>query len=113
MGQRRRTIPHGGCADFGGRTNSYDSFKASLQTYGFLAVPKETQFSSLMIQSLSPVHIISNPRFQYVKIQLKDASGALLTSRIADAIHAYYALNEPQEDVFIFEFIDDPNYVVG
>lgn len=88
------------CADFGGRTNSYDSNKSSLQTFGFLAVPRETHFSNLIVQASSPVHIISNPRFQNVKIQLKDASGELLKSKQSESA----TLHDPEEGVFVFEF---------
>jgi hypothetical protein len=87
-------------ADFGGRTNSYDSSRASLQSFGFLAVPKETHFCNLITQSMSPVHIISNPRFQNIRVQLKNAEGEFLTAKETNDGTVHF----PENGVFTFEF---------
>lgn len=87
-------------ADFGGRTNSFDSNRASLQSFGFLAVPRQAYAGCLISQGQSPVHIVTNPRFQNIRIQLKDSTGAFLKSKEDGSATLY----DCEEGTFVFEF---------
>ena len=87
--------------DFGGRTNSYDTSRSSLQSYGFLNVPKSNHnFSSCTNLPSNPEHIISNLRFSTVRIELKDSSGNDLKQTAVSG----GAQTDPEEGIFCFQF---------
>ena len=91
------------CVDFGAKTNSLDTSKASLQSYGWLKMPESvitSQTTALENDGDKPEHIVSNPNFQNITIQLKDSDGNFLLSySVSDSSTAF-----PPNSVFQFSF---------
>ena len=86
------------CCDFGGRTNSFDTARTSLQSYGFFNIPKTNyNYASVVSYSHYPEHIVANPNFSNVRIQLKNSDGNLLKT-------VGSSVNNPEEAVLIFQF---------
>jgi len=71
------------CVDFGAKTNSIDTNRGGLQSYGFTKMPSSvitSQSTALENDGDKPTHVVSNPNFQNIRCQLKDSSGNLLLS---------------------------------
>jgi len=94
-------------ADFGGRTNSYDTNKSSLQSFGFLGVPEPNYHLGCCVNfPHNPEHIVANPNFQNINIQLKDADGQplLMVQTDNNDSTADTGRIDPLEGIFTFKF---------
>jgi len=91
------------CVDFGAKTNSLDTNRGGLQSYGFTKMPESvitSQTTALENDGEKPEHIVSSPNFQNIRIQLKDSDGnLLLTYAVADGATAL-----PPDCVLQFSF---------
>ena len=69
--------------DFRAKTNSLDTSRRGLQSYGFTKMPDSvitSQSTALVNDGDKPTHIVSNPNFQNIRCHLKDSDGNLLLS---------------------------------
>ena len=87
-------------ADFGTRTNSLDTSRNNLQSYGIVKNPIDTN-SATENDGDKPEHIVSNPRFQNIRIKLVDSDGNLLVAtKISDG-----TTTPPSDCILQFSFI--------
>ena len=89
-------------ADLSGRTHSYDTNRSGLMSMGFLS---NSGFGFRLHKSLiqigdNPIHIITNPNFGNLKLQLFNSDGVLLQTRK----NSDGALTAPENGIFTFEF---------
>ena len=86
--------------DFGTRTNSLDTSRDNLQSYGFVKNPIDTN-SATENDGDKPEHIVSYPRFQNIRIKLKNSDGGLLVAtKISDG-----TTTPPSDCILQFSFI--------